>query len=247
MRDRKTDLTFLEAAKAVLEEMKQPMHFKKIAEVAIQKKYLLSNGKTPEWTMGARLSTDIKKRGGKSEFIRTDNGKYGLRRWKRSTLSLSVPMSKPSSSGPHYWLVSADRKNFESDERAGTLDTVGVKYRMRNTLAQVGEADKLVIYIKRAAEFAAILKAVGEPYFDDSERWPVGSKDLTSRIAAKPELVLTDGNRLDARHLYSRLSIFNQYPEKHRTLALRNGITEISKRDFEIIEKAMYSAQSKSR
>lgn len=247
MRERKTDLTFLEAAKAVLEEMKQPMHFKKIAEVAIQKKYLLSNGKTPEWTMGARLSTDIKKRGSKSEFIRTDNGKYGLRRWKRTTLSMSIPLPKVSSNGPHYWLVSADRKNFKFDEQSSSFDTVGVKYRMRNTLAQVNVADKMVIYIKRAAEFAAIMKAVGEPYFDDSDRWPVGGSELSSRIATEPEIVLSDGHRVDARHLYSRLSIFNQYPEKHRTLALRNGITEISKRDFEIIEKAMNLARDNSK
>lgn len=232
-------MTFLEAARAVLEDMKQPMHFKKITEVAIQKRYLKTRGKTPEWTMGARLSVDVKENGFSSDFIRTDNGKYGLRRWKRSTKSSTIPVSREDPERTRYWLVAVDPRNFSSDEKAGTFDTIGVKYRMRNTLARLSPDDVVVIYLKKVAKFAAVMVVKGESYIDDSKRWPVSGKELSARIDVEPKLILKKDSRLDARQLYSSLAVFTQYPEKHRTLALRNGITEISESDFDIVSKMM--------
>lgn len=233
MDNRNHRITFLQAAKAVLEEIKQPMHFKKITELAIQKGYLETKGKTPEWTMGARLSVDIKKRGRASEFIRMGSGRYGLRVWKRAFRTL-IPRSQETKDR-RYWLVSVDPKNFEADIRNGSLDLVGVKGRMLRTLEKIRPGEAIVVYLKRVAQFAAILKAEGEAYTDGSERWPVGSEELTARIKCKPELITLGTARLDARPLYDELELFNQYPAKHRTLALRNGITEISKADYENI------------
>ena len=239
MKSRYQSLTFLEAAKAVLEELKQPMHFKKITELAIQKKYLKTRGKTPEWTMGARLSVDVKEKGLHSEFLRTDNGKYGLRRWKKSLKSPALGVAPVDSKRKRFWLVAVEPNNFDADEKSGMLDTIGVKYRMRNTLAKLSPGDKIVIYIKKAAEFAAIMDVTGESYIDESQRWPVNGTVLSARIDVKKGLLLKSEARVDARQLYPSLAVFTQYPEKHRTLALRNGISEISESDFEIIRNTM--------
>jgi restriction system protein len=235
----KKSLTFLEAAKAVLEEMKQPMHFKKITELAIQKKYLRSGGKTPEWTMGARLSVDVKEKGLRSEFIRTDSGKYGLRKWRRGGTPKSLPGTGSNSRQRGYWLVAVEPANFHHDVSSESLDTIGVKYRMRRTLARVKPGDKVVLYLKKVAEFGAILTIVGDYFIDESQRWPVDGILLSARINATPDIILSKESRVDARQLYSRLVVFTQYPEKHRTLALRNGITEISESDYQIIRKKM--------
>ncbi len=233
---RKGTMTFLEAARLVLEEMKVPMHFKKITELAIQKRYLESHGKTPEWTMGARISVDIKKNGANSDFLRVDSGRYGLRRWKKGKAAPSK--DKQDDGGRSYWLVSAENENFVNDLENDRLDTVGVRRRMMRTLQKLKPGDKVALYIKRKAEFGAILEIIGTAREDDSPRWPVGDNELSARISCKTLVVLA-GNRLDARPLYSKLDVFAQYPEKHRTLALRNGITEIGKSDFQIIEKSI--------
>jgi hypothetical protein len=228
--------TFLQAAKAVLEETKQPMHFKKITEVALQKGYLRTTGKTPEWTMGARLSVDVKRRGAESDFLRVGNGRYGLRVWKRRGRALKPADVEGDS--PSYWLVSVQRENFEADLASGRFDTVGVKPRMLKTLESLNKGDIILLFIKRVAQFGAILEVNGAAYVDDSPRWPVLSKELSARISCRPLLVLRS-ERVDARPLYDKLEVFTQYPAKHRTLALRNGITEISRRDFAIIERAL--------
>jgi len=236
---RKKTMTYLEAAKAVLEEMKQPMHFRKITELAMQKRYLLSQGKTPVWTMGARLSVDVKEKGARSEFIRVDSGRYGLRRWRKGKTSLSPAGSPVLQEGPSYWLVSVDPSNFAHDERAGTIDTIGVKLRMRKTLAELQPGDRVAIYLKRAAVFAGVVEVSGGFRTDSSPRWPVEGETLAARVACKPLVILEGEAKLDARPLYSQLEVFLQYPAKHRTLALRNGITQISGKDYGSIEAAV--------
>ena len=233
---RKGTMTFLGAAKAILEEMKVPMHFKKITELAIQRGILRSSGKTPEWTMGARISVDIKHKGADSDFIRVDSGRYGLRRWKRGRSA--VAGLDNSLGGPRYWLVCAEPQNFVADLENNSFDTIGVKQRMLRTLEKLSPGDKVVVYIKRQAQFGAILEVTGSAEIDSSPRWPVLNDDYSARVSCKPLKVLR-GDRIDARPLYSRLEVFTQYPSKHRTLALRNGITEFSKSDFEIIAKSM--------
>lgn len=238
MRTSKRKFTFLGAAREILEEMKQPMHFKKITELAIQKKYIESKGKTPEWTMGARLSVEVKEGGINSDFIRVGNGKYGLRRWKRGKINLGGTSIRKKREQT-YWLVSVEPENYYSDLEAGTLDTVGVKHRMRRTLERLHPGDGVVIYLKRDATFNAILEISGKAFHETSNRWPVAADELSARIACNPVTVLEKNNSLDARPIYSGLEVFTQYPAKHRTLALRNGITELTQRDYETIKSAM--------
>ena len=225
-------MTFLEAAYAVLDEMKQPMHFKKISALAIQKKYLQSKGKTPEWTMGARISTDVKEKGIKSQFVRTDNGKYGLRKWRRSGMPTTISVPEADHEGPRFWLWASSAANFEHDLKNNSIDLIGVKYRMRKTLARLSPGDKVVVYLKVDATIAAILEVKGESYLEDSKRWPEDSSELQARIAAERVTILAKSERLDARQLYTTMDVFTLYPAKHRTLALRNGITEITETDF---------------
>jgi predicted RNA-binding protein len=242
MSSKRNSFTFLQAAKAVLEELKQPMHFKKITEIALQKGYLVSSGKTPEWTMGARLSVDVKEKGLKSEFVRVGNGKYGLTRWRKASFSGTIPAREENPDIERYWLVALDPENYLYDLKNDSLDTIGVKYRMRKTIAKTKPGDKIVVYIKRKALFSAILSVIDETYIDESDRWPVQGTDLSARIGVETFVLLDYEKCIDARPLYPALEVFKQYPAKHRTLALRNGITELSKEDFEIIHARMKEA-----
>lgn len=54
-------MTFYEAAIEVLLKAGRPLHFKKITEAAIQENLLSHIGKTPEVTMGERLSQEVKR------------------------------------------------------------------------------------------------------------------------------------------------------------------------------------------
>lgn len=74
--------SFKKAAKLILEEKGKPMSASEITDIAIQRKLIRTKGKTPERTMGARIYTDIKRKGNNSVFYKVDRGRFGLRRWK---------------------------------------------------------------------------------------------------------------------------------------------------------------------
>ncbi len=71
-------MTFAEAAIEVLYRAGRPLHYKKITEAAIQEELLSHKGRTPENTMGERLTKEAKKTNGSPvESIRP--GVYKLR------------------------------------------------------------------------------------------------------------------------------------------------------------------------
>src|SRR3954463_5025735 len=77
-------MTFTEAAAEVLRLAGKPLHFKDITNLAIEKNLLSHVGKTPDVTMGARLSLQIKKEPD-GEIVRVKPGIFGLKEWEGGT------------------------------------------------------------------------------------------------------------------------------------------------------------------
>ncbi len=75
-------MTFLEAAYRILKEEKKPLHFRKITEMAIQRGLIETEGQSPELTMHAVLSRDIKNKGRNSLFVK-DNKRRGFFRLRK--------------------------------------------------------------------------------------------------------------------------------------------------------------------
>jgi len=72
-------MTFTEAAVEVLRLTGQPLHYKKITEIAIERNLLSHVGKTPETTMSSRLATMVKKDRGDAPIIKVKPGVFALR------------------------------------------------------------------------------------------------------------------------------------------------------------------------
>lgn len=74
-------MTFTEAAAEVLRIAGKPLHFKDITQMAIERNLLSHVGKTPDVTMGARLSLQIKKEPD-GPIVRVKPGVFALREWE---------------------------------------------------------------------------------------------------------------------------------------------------------------------
>lgn len=68
------------AAEQVLREAGRPLHYADITELALEQGYLQSAGATPQNTMRARLSVDVRDNP-RSIFRRTARGVFGLAEW----------------------------------------------------------------------------------------------------------------------------------------------------------------------
>ncbi len=71
-------MNFKAAAREVLCEVGRPLHYTDITEIALESGYLMSAGATPQNTMRARLSVDVRDNP-ESFFIQTAPGVYGLK------------------------------------------------------------------------------------------------------------------------------------------------------------------------
>ncbi len=74
-------LSFLEAAERMLIAHGEPMHYRAITKAALDGGFLVTQGKTPEASLNAQISVQIKEQGGRSTFVRTEPGVFGLRTW----------------------------------------------------------------------------------------------------------------------------------------------------------------------
>jgi predicted NUDIX family phosphoesterase len=73
---------FLDAAEQLLKGANEPMTAMQLTDRAIRDGLIQTSGLTPAQTMKAKLSTDIRRNGSRSRFMRTEAGRFGLRMWK---------------------------------------------------------------------------------------------------------------------------------------------------------------------
>ena len=71
--------TFLEVAEEIIRESKKPLKPDEIIRFALESGRLTSTGKTPAFSMKARISTEIRKNGFNSKFMRFGPNRFALR------------------------------------------------------------------------------------------------------------------------------------------------------------------------
>jgi restriction system protein len=74
-------MSALSAAETLLAETGTPLHYREITVRILERGLWGTEGKTPEATVNALLSVDIKKHGAQSLFQRTGEGVFALRAW----------------------------------------------------------------------------------------------------------------------------------------------------------------------
>ena len=72
-------MDFKATAREVLKEVAHPLHYTDITEIALQSGYLQSAGRTPQNTMRARLSVDVRDNPA-TLFVHVAPGVYCLKR-----------------------------------------------------------------------------------------------------------------------------------------------------------------------
>ncbi len=71
-------VSFKLAAIKILKDAKEPLHYEEITKRALKKNLIETTGSTPEATMNAQISVDIKAKQEKSPFVRAKPGVFAL-------------------------------------------------------------------------------------------------------------------------------------------------------------------------
>jgi restriction system protein len=90
-----TGFSFTNCAHKVLAEFggKKPMHYRDITVKALEKGWLMTDGKTPEATMYAQVLSEIRrqqKRGERPRFVQHGRGFFGLSQWMGRGLAFQI-------------------------------------------------------------------------------------------------------------------------------------------------------------
>lgn len=70
--------SFKDIAYKILKKSNKPLHSRKITEIALKKRLLRTDGKTPWATMNSALQMDVNQKGSKSNFVKAGPSLYGL-------------------------------------------------------------------------------------------------------------------------------------------------------------------------
>lgn len=81
-------MTFTDAAEAILKAAGQPLHYRKLTEIAIANNLLSHVGKTPEVTMSSRLATMVRKDRGEAPIVKVRPGVFGLREFSEEVAKI---------------------------------------------------------------------------------------------------------------------------------------------------------------
>ena len=220
-------MTFSEAAEKVLQQAGKPLHYKEITRRALAKHLIKSQGKTPDATMIAIITTDLKQHGKRSKFFHTGRGMFALREVMKSQISHERS----------YWLVSTSKVNFELDRSKLHFRMQGFRERNARTVKKFQPGDRVVYYIVRIKKFGATATITGTYRHDTSKLWSEDNELWPSRAPSKPDLVLEDNQLVDARALVQDLSWI-----KNKTSwgsFFQGSVRKIPQSDFEIIEKSI--------
>ena len=142
------------------------------------------------------------------------------------------------------WVLTGSPENFEATADRG-FKLVGMKEKRRRLAEQVEPGDRIVFYLTRVKELAAIVRVTGELFEDRTPVWPgkPGKVDpYPWRFETEPELVLDEADRVPAEELAAELEHVRKWPAEHWTLAFQGQLRAVSDADAEVIERRMRAA-----
>lgn len=124
-------MTFAEAAYQVLKQTGKPLSAKEITAAALEQGLISTTGKTPSATMSARLYVDVKKKGNKSRFVKTDSGKFALNEWSEPPIRSTSEFRPSTFKGAAYKVLLCEKHPLGTEDitdialKKGLLKTTG--------------------------------------------------------------------------------------------------------------------------
>jgi hypothetical protein len=147
---------------------------------------------------------------------------------------------------PRTWILTGSPENFAATAERG-FRLIGMKEGRRAMAEQIEPGDRIVFYLTKVKELAAIVRVTGSMFEDRTPVWPgkPGKVDpYPWRFETEPELVLDEGERVPAEELAGDLEHVRKWPAEHWTLAFQGQLRSVSEADAEVIERRLRAAVS---
>ena len=136
------------------------------------------------------------------------------------------------------WVLTGSPENFAATAERG-FRLIGMKEGRRGMAEQIEPGDRIVFYLTRVKELAAIVRVTGPMFEDRTPVWPgkPGKVDpYPWRFETEPELVLDEQARVSAEELAGELEHVRKWPAEHWHLAFQGQLRTVSDADADLLE-----------
>ena len=182
-------MNLLKAIEEVLKSAHEPLHLAVIAEKVISGGLWKSSGKTPENTIGARLYSDIKKKGEASAFVKVSPQTFALRNSSaKSNVALAVPeaveeTAKPSSANAGFSFTACAQMVLEEfgGKKPIHYKEITEKALQKEWLVTVGKTPSASMYAQVITEIKRQQKRGERPRFVQHGRGYIGLSQWMGR------------------------------------------------------------------
>ena len=140
-----------------------------------------------------------------------------------------------------HWLITLSLENYEIT-RGMHVSLLGLRSRHRKKAERVAVGDRVLYYVLRDRTFPATA-TVTSPYFEDRHPIWINTErrddPFPYRVHTHPNVVLQDGEGLDAEAIAPRLLYLKRWPPEQWFLALQGDVHLLSAQDFLLVEREM--------
>jgi predicted RNA-binding protein len=149
----------------------------------------------------------------------------------------------------NYWVIVGSPDNLAKTRELG-FTIQGIKSRHRKKAEQMWPGDKFIYYLTGQKAFAGIV-TVESPYREEHEViWASGDpkkaeEDYPYRLDISADVVLEEGNYVDAEPLARKMEYAKKWPAANWTLAFQGNVHLIPESDYLLIREAIETAAGK--
>lgn len=140
-----------------------------------------------------------------------------------------------------HWLITVSPENY-GITRTMRFALLGLRSRHRKKAERVAVGDRVLYYVLHDRIFPATA-TVTSPYFEDRHPLWINTerKDdpFPYRVHTQANLVLEEGEGLDAEAIAPRLLYLKRWPPEQWYLALQGDVHLLSAQDFLLVEREM--------
>ncbi|MBM3942777.1 MAG: EVE domain-containing protein [SAR202 cluster bacterium] len=139
----------------------------------------------------------------------------------------------------NFWMVVCNPENFSITRQMG-FTVQGLKAQHRRKVQRVEAGDRLLYYVSGIRCFTATATLTSGYFEEETQIWRnEGNSTWPYRMRIKPEIVLDEGQYIDANMLAHRLDYVRRWPPENWYMAFQGNLHLLPKRDFFLIEEEM--------
>lgn len=139
----------------------------------------------------------------------------------------------------NFWMVANNEANYRITQARG-FGEIGLKSQHRRKMQRISEGDRLLIYLTHCRRFVATATAAGSYFEAQDTIWQrEGKAGFPFRVAVQPDIVLSDGQFMDANLLAPRLEYVKRWRPEDWYMAFQGNLHLLPKSDFGLIEEEM--------